>query len=194
MEAKEAIRKSMKAALKEMSPQQKTMESFCIVAKLASHPAIKNAGTVMLYSPLPSEPDITPLHELLAEKTLLLPCVSGDDIIVKRWNSADNAGTRNLTESTDTHKAVSSMRTGSFGIMEPDTDETFEALESIDAVLVPGVAFTKEGIRLGRGKAYYDRFLQKLPSSTVKIGVCFGCQLHSTLPSDPWDIKMDEVI
>ena len=66
-------------------------------------------------------------------------------------------------------------------------------LDAIDVVIIPGVAFTRDGKRLGRGKGYYDRFLPKL-STAYRIGVCYDFQLSDTLPTESYDQKMDLVI
>ena len=54
-------------------------------------------------------------------------------------------------------------------------------------VLVPGMAFTAEGSRLGRGGGFYDRFLRTLPKSSVRIGVCFSAQIMPVLPTERHD-------
>ena len=56
-----------------------------------------------------------------------------------------------------------------------------------DVVLIPGVAFTAEGSRLGRGGGFYDRFLRGLPQSTLRIGVCFSTQIMPVLPIERHD-------
>lgn len=59
-------------------------------------------------------------------------------------------------------------------------------------ILVPGLGFSAEGERLGRGKGFYDRYLEKCDA--IKIGVAFEMQLESNLPVEPHDIKMDFVV
>lgn len=54
-------------------------------------------------------------------------------------------------------------------------------------VLIPGVAFTAEGVRLGRGGGFYDRFLRTLPKSTLRIGVGFSTQVTQVLPIEEHD-------
>ena len=56
-----------------------------------------------------------------------------------------------------------------------------------DVVLIPGVAYTVEGSRLGRGGGFYDRFLRSLPKSTLRIGVCFSTQIMPVLPIERHD-------
>ncbi|MGB0767989.1 MAG: 5-formyltetrahydrofolate cyclo-ligase, partial [Phycisphaeraceae bacterium] len=63
---------------------------------------------------------------------------------------------------------------GRFGILEPTTQAPFDATP--DVTIVPGLAFTPNGQRLGQGGGYYDRYLAKHPA-TYKIGICLREQL-----------------
>ena len=81
---------------------------------------------------------------------------------------------------------------GFYGIMEP-MGKLFTDYAGIDVAIVPGMGFDKSGHRLGRGKGYYDRFLPKAVNA-YKIGVCFGFQKLEDIPSDNYDVIMDEVI
>jgi 5-formyltetrahydrofolate cyclo-ligase len=79
-----------------------------------------------------------------------------------------------------------------FGIGEP-TGPEFTDLESIDMIIVPGVAFDREGNRMGRGRGFYDRLLSTTPHA-FKVGVAFGFQMVEQVPTEPFDIKMNKVI
>jgi len=65
---------------------------------------------------------------------------------------------------------------------------------TIDVVVVPGLAFTTSGDRLGQGGGWYDRFLASLRPEAIKIGVAFAPQIVESLPVEPHDIRMDVVI
>lgn len=65
---------------------------------------------------------------------------------------------------------------------------------NIDVVLVPGVAFTADGRRLGQGGGWYDRFLAEVGDETVMIGVCFAEQVVSVVPQESHDISVHRVI
>ena len=82
---------------------------------------------------------------------------------------------------------------GRWGIWEP-TDEAplLSDYSRLDLVVVPGVAFSSDGKRLGRGKSFYDRFLPLVPRAAF-VGVCYPCQVVEQIPADPWDIGMDIV-
>ena len=61
-----------------------------------------------------------------------------------------------------------------------------------DVLLIPGLAFTKDGHRLGRGKGYYDRYMEKFKGT--KIGICFEESLLELIPVDPHDVVMNYVV
>jgi len=63
-----------------------------------------------------------------------------------------------------------------------------------DVVVVPGLAFTKTGDRLGQGGGWYDRFLAQVRADCTTIGVCFAEQIVDTLPVEAHDITMDHVV
>lgn len=64
----------------------------------------------------------------------------------------------------------------------------------IDAVVVPGLAFTRTGARLGQGGGWYDRFLAGLEPTCATIGVCFDEQLVDDLPAEPHDVPVAMVV
>ena len=172
MEKKE-LRAHIKALKKQHSKEQLLEQSEKILSKLECHPNFVIANKVMLYSALPDEVQTQAfLEKWHLKKTIILPTVVGDDIIPVEYGK-------------DTNFAV-----GDFNILEPQ-NEPYTGL--FDLIIVPGVAFDRHGNRLGRGKGYYDRFLcQHL--DVKRIGICFDFQLVDEIPTEPFDIKMDEVL
>jgi len=65
---------------------------------------------------------------------------------------------------------------------------------SVDVVIVPGLAFTVEGDRLGQGGGWYDRFLAGVRPEAITIGVAFAPQVVESLPVEPHDKRVDLVI
>jgi len=82
---------------------------------------------------------------------------------------------------------------GFYGTLEPAAKDPV-ALEKIDLVIVPGIAFDMSGKRLGRGKGCYDRFLRKLPDKTHSIGLAFDFQILPALPATRLDVGVNKVI
>lgn len=85
---------------------------------------------------------------------------------------------------------------GSFGASTPLITSTSQLLppQEIDLVLVPGVAFDREGNRLGFGKGYYDRYLANLRPTTLRVALAFSQQLVPFVPSEPHDQQVDFLI
>lgn len=77
-----------------------------------------------------------------------------------------------------------------FGIWEPP--ESAEVIQNPDVIIVPGLAFDRQGFRLGRGGGYYDRYLAG--RSTLTIGLCHQAAFVDLLPRDPWDIPVALVV
>jgi 5-formyltetrahydrofolate cyclo-ligase len=64
----------------------------------------------------------------------------------------------------------------------------------LDVVVVPGLAFTVDGRRLGQGGGHYDRFLPRLRPDCVTVGAAFAEQIVDELPTDPHDVRLDLVV
>ncbi len=82
---------------------------------------------------------------------------------------------------------------GPFGLREPPPHAPQRAIADIDLFLVPGVAFTRAGLRLGRGGGYYDATLACRSPGAPCIGVAFDCNVVTDLPVDAHDVPMDFV-
>lgn len=170
---KKELRTHIKSLKKQHSRESLLEQSKSILSKLENNKAFIEAKTVMLYSSLPDE---VYTHDFLEkwrnEKKIILPTVVGDDIIP-------------VELSRDTEFA-----TGDFNILEPQNEEY---TGDYDLIVVPGVAFDRNGNRIGRGKGYYDRFLCK-HLDVYRIGICFDFQVVDEVPTEDNDIKMNEVI
>ena len=89
------------------------------------------------------------------------------------------------------HVAGEHWTKGPFGIREPASHAPVRALGDIDVFLVPGVAFTRDGKRLGRGGAYYDLSLARRGPHAVTIGIAFECNVLPEVPTEAHDVAMD---
>ena len=152
--------------------------SAAICRSIAASPEWKAASTVLLYHALPDEPQLQALLDkaLTAGKQVLLPVVVGDDLVIRHYE-----GSKYLAE-------------GAYSIMEPTGEDLpREAYGDIDLAIVPGMAFDREGHRLGRGRGYYDRLLPRLTHASF-IGVCFPFQLLEAIPHEPHDVRMNRIL
>lgn len=153
-------------------------KSQAIASTLARHPAFQSGRHVAIYSPILSEPDIELLWEMAPGRFCYPRVANGKMEFVEVETLA------HLTPSA-WHPQIREHSQPGARVVLP---------EEIGAIAVPGLAFTKSGHRLGRGGGYYDRYLASLPTSTMRIGVCFALQIVATLPIEPHDQPMHAVV
>ena len=192
---KSEIRKHIKDLIKEnISTLANQSQGMC--KKIIGSGEYQAASEVFAYMALPDEVDLSEVikQALKDGKKVALPKILSQDDGIMEFFYLDPQKT--LSEQTED---------GVYGILEPD--ETLPATPDPTGktlILVPGRAFTKDGDRLGRGKGYYDRYLEKeivgssptmtrLPNVTV-AGVCFEFQVLPELPTEPTDVKMDVIL
>lgn len=80
---------------------------------------------------------------------------------------------------------------GPFGIREPAPHSRSIPVQDIDVFLVPGVAFTRDGRRLGRGGGYYDATLALRGPQAHTVGIAFGCNVVADIPTEAHDVRVD---
>lgn len=179
---KSALRRTIRHLSTDFPEPLRIRESQDLCRRLLHHPLLRAARCVLLFSPLPDEPDITPLLSAWSsQKQILLPVIpslSGNEPL-------------RLKE----YRGPESMQPGPYHILEPSGDDYFTAYSQITAAVIPGMAFDDDGHRLGRGKGYYDRLMSHpdLGERIYKIGICFSYQRVAGVPVLPHDILMDEV-
>jgi len=141
---------------------------------------VKKATHFLLYFSLRNEVNTRVLiEELLAEgKKVYLPyCIVKDkELRISPVNNLDD-----------------DLITGAYGIKEPRL-RLNSSIKDLDIVVVPGIAFTRNGHRIGYGGGYYDRFLVKLPDKCRTIGLTYHSLLVQTLPFDPHDQQINIVV
>jgi 5-formyltetrahydrofolate cyclo-ligase len=93
------------------------------------------------------------------------------------------------------------LQPGKYGILEPkDGAEKLTAAKfpSRAVIVVPGLAFAKDGFRLGKGKGYYDRYAASIQSAgknmpAALVGLCFSCQITESVPHDAADMRVTHI-
>lgn len=167
---KPTLRRRMRQACELID--DRTLRSVQLWAEVAELPEYRSARTVMAFAAMASEPETDGLFARLERdgKVLVLPRIVGDLL----EPALVGEGTR---------AAVWGIQEPQGAVVDPTT---------IDLIIVPGVAFTIDGGRLGHGKAYYDRFLPGTRAFTV--GACFREQLVDALPLEPHDVRLHTVI
>lgn len=139
---------------------------------------------IMAYAEMPEEVVLFPylLQYLLHGFPVAFPCSEGDELHAVLIRDASEL-----------------VRTEPFGIREPRPeirrlDDRRIDPSMLQLVIVPGLAFDRQGGRLGRGKGFYDRFLARTPSSIQRVALAFECQLVDAVPMDVHDRRMDVIV
>ena len=136
-----------------------------------------------------SMPEEVNTHGMIDE-TIRMGKTVGVPVVV----SARGGGKKELAISQITDRKIQ-LENGPYGISQPKAAEIKPiACGDMDLILVPGVAFDKNGNRLGRGKGYYDRFLKELPKRAFTIGLCFDFQVVEFIPKLPHDIPVKKLL
>lgn len=151
---KSALRAGMLPQLQAMTSDDRIARSEKICARVFDSPAWRNAQSVLLFSPLRTEPQIAALE------------------------------TAAVAEGKSTFIVPQTLR------VESQLDLPFAP----ELVLVPGLAFSHSGHRLGRGGGFYDRLLAGRAAHALKLGICFDFQLVETILIEPHDAIMNAVI
>ena len=174
-EQKKQIRREVRARKAAQSEEDHYAASDRIASNIELLPEFQQAKTVLAYWSMAGEVFTHDFVKKWAKsKQMLLPVIEGDVMVIKEFNPEKPLVSGSLK-----------------GLLEP-TGDTFTDTKRIDFIVVPGIGFDKQNNRLGRGKAYYDRFLKH--TNAYKAGICFEFQLFDEIPADDSDIKMDRVV
>lgn len=170
---KSDLRELMRQKLRVQKPDDLASWSQAVIDRIEQMHCFRHVHVVMLYYPVHHEVDLRPLlNKYKDEKVILLPVTHRDHIELRQYIGEDN------------------LKSGHYGIPTPQTG-TYRGTP--DLVIVPGLAFDKELVRMGRGKGYYDRYLRKL-GNVAKVGVCYDFQISEDLPWSWHDVRMDKVV
>lgn len=162
-----------------MTEEERTVTSAKARSLLAAQPLWQKAQSVLLFAPMPGELDIWPL--------LLDALRAGKQVALPRFERHTKSYAAFRIQDPD-----NDLEAGHFGIREPNTQCPKLAPGPVDLILVPGVAFDRQGHRLGRGKGYYDKLLAVMRGT--RCGVAFDQQMVNAIPVEGHDAKMDCVL
>lgn len=180
-ERKSAIRTAAHAARK--AQLDKDVISTRITDRVMSMPQYRDARCVMWYVDVRDEArtrHALPRALQSSQKIVVPYCVDGELELF-------------YLESMD------ELELGMYKILEPRADlrdvaAKKVAIDELDFVMVPGVAFDRNGGRTGHGKGYYDKLLENARPETPLVALAFECQLFDEIPMQPHDIYMDAVV
>lgn len=171
---KRPFRAQMLQQRRSLSPEAGVRLSRAIQQQLLALPEYRDCELLALYSPVRNEvqTDLVAAHARQSGKRLAYPRVEGDGMVF--------------------HEVVAdeALHCGAFGVCEPVQTRPVAATE-IGLAIVPGVAFDRNGFRLGYGKGYYDRFWGHGERHAFLVGFAYGFQLVPQLPSEAHDLRLD---
>ncbi len=172
---KTEVRALIKRSKESLTDDDKKHSAQAVFAELEDLPLFQKSQSILCYWSLPDElSTLLFIEKWKDHKEIYLPVVRGADVELVLYRGA------------------AFMQKGKFGILEP-TGEFLREPNKIELGIIPGIAFTKQGYRLGRGGGYYDRLLPNLPGM-YKLGVGYGFQCLENIPLEPHDIRLDQVI
>jgi len=182
-EKKKELRAYYLAARKKLDDALRVEKSATITDHLCKFDKVKNATMIMLYINMGAEVITrTVITSLLKEgKRIIVPyCASG----------GNNLG---IAEIKDLENDII---IGEHGVPEPNEGLRTSFFKSdLQVIVCPGVAFDRQGGRLGRGKGYYDSFLHEVRGKIPIIGLAYDCQvMEENMPFEYHDVSMDHVI
>ncbi len=156
-----------KTLIKKLKTFDGELEDSYIINEIENRIKREDCSHILAFYPLPSEPKITPI---LSNNNIALPYIEN----------------RKMYFSLSKHLAKNK-----FGVLEPE-HIPFDFSSAL--MLVPLIAFDQNNYRLGRGGGYYDRFINENREKLYTIGVAYSISYVKTLPIEPFDEKLDEVI
>ena len=185
-DGKAVLRQTMTARLAGLSQRERAASSAAVCAKLVELARAGSLGVepssgepLAVYLPMGSEIDIDEFIVRMLEE--------GFPLVAPRWNGRayDLARLKGLDDAF--------IRRGPMGVREP-ADADIVAPQDVRAWIVPGLAFSRTGRRLGRGGGWYDRMLAGAPKDAVKTAVAYSFQLFDDIPCEPHDIPVSTVV
>lgn len=173
---KQALRQRCRAIRRELGEETRLRASRSICAHLAAWEVFQRAETILTYLPIKAEVDLRPLLEPFPAKHWLLPRIVPEENHRMDFHPYDPAR-------LVIHK---------FGMAEPAADLPVVPAEEIQLVLVPGLAYDRQGWRLGYGGGYYDRFLSQFGG--VSVGVAYHALVLEAVPHSGYDLPVGWIV
>ena len=173
---KQSLRRQIRQQKRAMTEEQIITASLALGEKFAASELYQQAKTIYGYLPYNQEVRTVPMLQRALEdgKRVAVPKCYGDEM---RFIYLDD---------------LSQVESGYCGIPEPIADEPV-ADDPTALVLMPGLAFTERGDRMGYGGGFYDKFLAAEPNHPT-LALCYAFQMVDTIPTEEYDIPVDCVL
>jgi len=176
---KRDLRQKYRGLREEMDPVEKEAMDQAIYERLTASRLYQSAETLLCFVSTGIEVDTRRLLQRAFQdgKTVAVPCCLNE---------------KGAMDFFVIH-GMDDLRPSTFGLLEPDPAVSRPLRNYRDSVcIVPGFAFDAEGYRIGFGKGFYDRFLQRYPGK--KIGICYNSCMAAELPRGRYDVAADYIV
>jgi 5-formyltetrahydrofolate cyclo-ligase len=182
-ELKQTLRKRIIAAREQLPASERLRLSRAVIQSVCELTAYRQAHTVLGYLNFGSE--------LASELWVQRAFADGKRVLLPRVNRASKH--LDLYQVCDLQQDVAP---GFLGIREPVAERCVkeDAPRTVDFILLPGVAFTREGARLGYGGGYYDKLLAHMPHQPVLVAGTFALQVVQQIPQEKTDRKVEWLV
>ncbi|MBN3306189.1 MTHFS ligase, partial [Amia calva] len=188
--AKQTLRGDIKKKIAAIGDQEKLRQSRIVTQKLIQHPKYQSCERIAVFLSMHDEVQTEEIIEDIFRK--------GKECFIPKYQSkSSHMDMLKLTAAKD----IQSLPITSWNIRQPGDDEQVEEALSaggLDLILMPGLGFDRNGNRLGRGKGYYDTYLERCmkhpKGKPYTIGLAFKEQICEAIPVGDNDIKIDEIL
>jgi 5-formyltetrahydrofolate cyclo-ligase len=174
---KRRLRTRVRSLRDALPADERERSSAAIADAVLALPEVRRSVAAMVFSSFGSEVDTRAIVEELvgAGTRVVLPRVEGRDLLAIEYRPGDP------------------LVVAAFGMSEPATSAVVDAAD-VDVAITPGLAFDRDGYRVGYGGGFYDRFFAGSRPDMAKVGICFSVQLVDAVPRGPLDVPVDVVV
>ena len=188
LEEKRRVRRQLKSQRRKLSPKQLLLARQGLAKQARQYRQLLRCHRILSYSPIAGEID----PQLITANLIA-------EIFLPKITHFRNGAMQFFNHGFSYSDKSNTLRSNSFGIAEPVAGKLRIEPRQLDAVLLPLVAFDRNGCRLGMGAGFYDRaFAFKRNSGINKrplmIGLAHHFQEVQQLPTDSWDVPLDAII
>ena len=177
---KVTLREELTARRKAMTPDVIDGRGLKVQSRFLASPYYQKARTVALYAPIRGE---------VPTRDILIAALADEKVVCYPLSHVHG---RILSFRAITSE--SELEPGRLGVREPNSASELVPVDQIDLFVVPGLGFTRDGKRLGRGGGYYDATLRAASARSRRVGLAFSDQVVGVLPTNEDDVDMDLVV
>lgn len=190
---KQNLRRALKEKLRKISASERVNASKLATERLIASEKWHLSQTVLLYASLDTELSTDSLIQTAWEQNKRVALIR----ISSPTNSNQNETIESIQALQFDLRLISNWdetEKGLWNVRQPSAQTSPISIDPIDLILTPGLAFDRQGNRLGRGASLYDRLLAQKKSHTLAIGFFYSFQEVEKIPTEPHDQKLEYVI